>query len=152
MRRHARAHDAGFACVELHMAHGYLLHEFLSPLANHRDDAYGGDLEDRLRLPLEVAGAVREAWPQRAAAARAHLGHRLGGGRLDAGGVRALRRPAARARRRPRRLLPRPAAPDQAIALEPGYQVPFAAEVRARTGVATGAVGLITEPRRPRRS
>ena len=59
-----RSHEAGFRAVELHMAHGYLLHEFLSPLANHRTDAYGGDLEHRMRLPLEVTAAVRAEWPQ----------------------------------------------------------------------------------------
>ena len=54
---------AGFQVVEVHMAHGYLLHQFLSPLSNKRTDEYGGTLENRIRLPLEVAGAVRETWP-----------------------------------------------------------------------------------------
>lgn len=54
---------AGFQVVELHMAHGYLLHEFLSPLVNRRDDNYGGTLENRLRFPLRVARTVREEWP-----------------------------------------------------------------------------------------
>jgi len=56
--------DAGFELIELHMAHGYLLHEFLSPLANHRMDQYGGSLENRMRLPLRIAAAVREVWPK----------------------------------------------------------------------------------------
>lgn len=59
----SRAHAAGFQVVEVHMAHGYLLHEFLSPLANQREDEYGGSLENRLRFPLRVAQAVREEWP-----------------------------------------------------------------------------------------
>jgi 2,4-dienoyl-CoA reductase-like NADH-dependent reductase (Old Yellow Enzyme family) len=141
-----RAYDAGFRAVELHMAHGYLLHEFLSPLANRRDDAYGGDLEGRLRLPLEVAGAVRAAWPQ-----ELPLLVRIsatdwvpGGWTLDesvtfAGRLRDLGVDLVDCSSGGLH-------PDQAIELEPGYQVPFAAEVRARTGVATGAVGLITEP------
>jgi len=59
-----RANDAGFDVVEVHAAHGYLLHEFLSPLTNQRDDEYGGDLEGRMRFPLRVAEAVRQAWPE----------------------------------------------------------------------------------------
>lgn len=58
-----RASDAGFKVIELHAAHGYLLHEFLSPLSNQRDDEYGGSLENRARFPLRVVRAVREAWP-----------------------------------------------------------------------------------------
>jgi 2,4-dienoyl-CoA reductase-like NADH-dependent reductase (Old Yellow Enzyme family) len=58
-----RAHAAGFDIIELHAAHGYLLHTFLSPLSNSRTDEYGGSLENRMRFPLEVAKAVREAWP-----------------------------------------------------------------------------------------
>src|SRR5690606_16867527 len=60
-----RALDAGFEVVELHFAHGYLAHEFLSPLSNSRTDEYGGSLESRARFPLEVAEAVRSAWPER---------------------------------------------------------------------------------------
>src|SRR3954469_15691430 len=56
--------EAGFEVIELHMAHGYLLHEFLSPLSNHRTDAYGGSLVNRMRLPLRIAGVVREIWPK----------------------------------------------------------------------------------------
>jgi len=59
-----RALAAGFEVVEVHMAHGYLLHEFLSPISNRRTDAYGGSLENRARLPLQVAKAVREVWPK----------------------------------------------------------------------------------------
>ena len=141
-----RAEAAGFRAVELHMAHGYLLHEFLSPLANRRDDAYGGDLEGRMRLPLEVAAAVRAAWP-----AELPLLVRIsatdwveGGWTLDESVVLAERLKALGVD-----LVDCSSGglhPDQAIPLGPGYQVPFAAEVRARAGVPTGAVGLITEP------
>jgi 2,4-dienoyl-CoA reductase-like NADH-dependent reductase (Old Yellow Enzyme family) len=58
------AHEAGYDVVEVHAAHGYLLHQFLSPVVNHRQDAYGGSLENRMRLPLRVAKAVREAFPE----------------------------------------------------------------------------------------
>ncbi len=141
-----RAEAAGFRAVELHMAHGYLLHEFLSPLANRRDDAYGGDLEGRMRLPLEVAAAVRDAWPDALPLlARISATDWVEGGwtldesvvlagRLKALGVDLVDCSSGGLH------------PEQAIALGPGYQVPFAAEVRARAGVPTGAVGLITEP------
>src|SRR6185436_3327517 len=61
-----RARDAGFRVLEIHSAHGYLLHEFLSPLSNHRDDRYGGSLANRARLLVEVVTAVREVWPYEA--------------------------------------------------------------------------------------
>src|SRR5260370_40160856 len=60
-----RAVRAGFDVVEIHMAHGYLMHEFLSPISNRREDRYGGDFENRTRFPLRVAEAVREEWPKR---------------------------------------------------------------------------------------
>ena len=80
-----RALKAGFDLVEIHAAHGYLLHEFLSPLSNHRTDAYGGSLENRARLLLRVVDAVRGGVAGGTAAVRAHLRHRLGRGRLDGG-------------------------------------------------------------------
>jgi 2,4-dienoyl-CoA reductase-like NADH-dependent reductase (Old Yellow Enzyme family) len=141
-----RAEEAGFQVVEIHMAHGYLLHQFLSPLTNRRTDEYGGSLDGRMRLPLEVARAVREAFPvERPVFARISatdwveggwdleqsivLARELGGRGIDlvdcsSGG----------------------AVPDAKVPLAPGYQVPFAAEVRERTPIATGAVGLLTEP------
>ncbi|MGE5125686.1 MAG: NADH:flavin oxidoreductase/NADH oxidase [Betaproteobacteria bacterium] len=141
-----RALRAGFDCVEIHAAHGYLLHEFLSPLSNQRADAYGGSLENRMRLPLRVVRAVREVWP-----AEQPLLVRISASDWAEGGwdleqsvelCRALRAAGvdlvdcssgglvAHARLTP----------------APGYQVPFAAAVRAGAGIATGAVGLITEP------
>lgn len=141
-----RALDAGFEVVEVHAAHGYLLHEFLSPLTNARTDDYGGSLENRARLMLRIAKAVRELWP-------AHLPvfvrisatdwveggwdlaqsvqlarwlKDLGVDLIDcsSGGLTA----------------------DARIPAAPGFQVPFAAAIRKEAGIATGAVGLITEP------
>ncbi|MEA5115586.1 MAG: NADH:flavin oxidoreductase/NADH oxidase [Geobacteraceae bacterium] len=141
-----RAHAAGFQVVELHMAHGYLLHEFLSPLVNHRNDNYGGSLENRLRYPLRVARAVREEWPQ-----ELPLFVRIsatdwveGGWDIDQSVVLA------------RQLKDLGvdlidcssgfAVPDERIPFGPGFQVPFAARVRTEAGIASGAVGYITEP------
>lgn len=140
-----RAATAGFEVIELHMAHGYLLHEFLSPLTNRRNDRYGGSLENRTRLPLEIACAVRAVWPARQPlfarisatdwvdggwdlAQSVQLARWLKEAGVDfidcsSGGLTANARiPAA-----------------------PGFQVPFAAAIRREAGVATGAVGLITD-------
>jgi 2,4-dienoyl-CoA reductase-like NADH-dependent reductase (Old Yellow Enzyme family) len=141
-----RAAAAGFEVVELHMAHGYLLHEFLSPLANQRLDDYGGRLENRMRLPVEVATDVRAAWPGhlpllvRVSATdwvdggwdlpnTVELARRLKGVGVDlvdcsSGGI----------------------VPGVRVPVGPGYQVPFAAAVRSEAGIATGAVGMITQP------
>ncbi len=141
-----RAHAAGFEVAEVHAAHGYLLHEFLSPLSNHRVDAYGGDLAGRARLLFEVVDAVREVWPDgkpllvrlsatdwvdggltvdEVAAVAAELGgHGVDLVDVSSGGN----------------------SPDQQIPLGPGYQVPFARRIKAESGLPVGAVGLITEP------
>ncbi len=141
-----RAEQAGFGVVEIHMAHGYLLHQFLSPLTNLRTDEYGGPLENRMRLPLEVARAVRDAFPvERPVFARISATDWAEGG-WDLDQSVAL----ARALRdvgvdlvdcSSGGLVPRAKVP-----LGPGYQVPFAEAIRARAGVMTGAVGLIREP------
>ena len=89
-----RAHAAGFRVLEIHAAHGYLLHEFLSPLSNQRTDEYGGSFENRTRFVREVATAIRRVWPEASAAVHAHLGDRLGRGRL---GHRAVGRAGAAA-------------------------------------------------------
>ncbi len=139
----ARALEAGFATVEIHAAHGYLLHEFLSPLSNRRDDAYG---RDRRRLLFEVVDAVRAVWPE-----RLPLWVRLSASDYLPGGIDADDT-VETARGLQRRgvdvvdcssggLQPNAAIPDR-----PGYQVPFAARVRREAGIATAAVGRITEP------
>lgn len=141
-----RALAAGFQVAEIHAAHGYLLHQFLSPLSNHRTDAYGGGFENRTRLVREVVAAVRALWP-----GDLPLFVRISATDWAEGGWD----------------------PDQSVALSrelkqlgvdlvdcssggqvagakiplgPGYQVPFAARIRAEAGIPTGAVGLITEP------
>ncbi len=140
-----RARDAGFDVVEVHMAHGYLLHEFLSPLSNRRTDEYGGSLENRARLPLAVAHAVRELWP-------AHLPVfvRISASDWADGGwdLEQSVRLARWLKETGIDLIDCSSGglvADARIPAAPGFQVPFAAAIRARTGIATGAVGLITE-------
>ena len=142
----ARALRAGFRVVEIHAAHGYLLHEFFSPLVNKRTDGYGGAFENRVRLTLEVCAAVREVWPDElpllvriSATDWAEGGWdvdqsvRLGALLRDAGvdlidcssgGAVSWQKPD----------------------VGPGYQVPFAERVRREAHVRTGAVGLVTQP------
>jgi 2,4-dienoyl-CoA reductase-like NADH-dependent reductase (Old Yellow Enzyme family) len=142
-----RAVRIGFDAIELHMAHGYLLHSFVSPVSNQRTDRYGGSLDNRLRFPLEVAAAVRAVVPDTIA-----LGARITGSDwrndgltpddavaqaralktagldfvcVSSGGVTA----------------------DTKITIGPGYQVPFAEKVRREADIATRAVGLIATPR-----
>src|ERR1019366_9507887 len=142
-----RAREAGFDIVELHAAHGYLIHEFLSPLSNHRSDRYGGSFENRTRFLFEVIDAVRSEWPDTMPLfVRISSVDWLEGGwdlessvrlaqMLKAGGKVDLIDCSSGA------LDPR-----QKIKIHPGYQVPFAAEIRSRAGIATGAVGLINAP------
>jgi 2,4-dienoyl-CoA reductase-like NADH-dependent reductase (Old Yellow Enzyme family) len=141
-----RAREAGFEVVELHMAHGYLLHEFLSPLTNRRSDRYGGSLEGRMRLPLEVARAVREEWPRdRPLFVRISATDWVEGG-WDIEQSVAL---AGALREAGCDLVDCSSGglvPGVRVPVTPGYQVPFATAIRERTGVPTGAVGLITEP------
>ena len=146
-----RAARAGFDVLELHMAHGYLLHQFLSPLTNRRNDAWGGDAEGRQRLPLDVARAVRAAWPaDRPLFARISAVDGAEGGlaledqiafarRLREAGVDVVDCSSggiggsATAAKGPPRTY--------------GFQLPYAARIRAEAGVATMAVGLIVDPR-----
>jgi 2,4-dienoyl-CoA reductase-like NADH-dependent reductase (Old Yellow Enzyme family) len=141
-----RAHDAGFQCIELHMAHGYLLHEFLSPLSNRRADEYGGPLANRMRFPLRVAQAVRKEWPAglpllvRISASDwtedgwdldqsvqlSHALKKIGVDMIDCSSGGLL--------------------PSAQVPIGPGYQTPFAERIRREAGIATAAVGLITEP------
>ena len=140
-----RALAAGFDLVELHAAHGYLLHEFLSPLSNTRTDAYGGDLAGRMRLVLEVLEDVRAAWPQdRPLLLRISASDWVEGGWTVEDSVALAKEAAARGVD----LVDCSSggnSPDQSITPGPGYQVPFAAQVRRDAGVPTGAVGLITD-------
>jgi 2,4-dienoyl-CoA reductase-like NADH-dependent reductase (Old Yellow Enzyme family) len=139
-----RASQAGFQVVEIHSAHGYLLHEFLSPLANHRTDSYGGSFENRTRLLREIVTAVRRVWPVcypvfvrisasdwvpggwdiEQSVALAELLDPLDVDLIDcsSGGM----------------------VPNAQIPVAPGFQVPFADQIRQRTGILTGAVGMIT--------
>jgi 2,4-dienoyl-CoA reductase-like NADH-dependent reductase (Old Yellow Enzyme family) len=141
-----RARAAGFQIAELHAAHGYLLHEFLSPLSNRRDNAYGGSLENRMRLALEVARAVRAEWP-----AELPLFVRISATDWVEGGwdleqsVELARRLAALGVD----LIDCSSGglvPGARIPADPGYQVPFAERIRREAGLCTGAVGLITTP------
>lgn len=145
-----RALAAGFDLVEIHAAHGYLLHEFLSPLSNHRTDEYGGSLDNRVRFPLEVVRAVRTAWPE-------HLPVFV---RISAtdwapeslGPSWDLPQSVAFAK-----LLKQEGVdlvdvstsgnhPAQQIPVGPGYQVHHAETIRREAQIPTGAVGMITEP------
>jgi 2,4-dienoyl-CoA reductase-like NADH-dependent reductase (Old Yellow Enzyme family) len=141
-----RALAAGFDVIELHAAHGYLLHEFLSPLSNRRDDAYGGDFGGRTRLLRETVRAVRAVWPE-----HLPLSVRISATDWVEGGW-DLEQSIELAR------LLTPIGvdlvdcssggivPGVSIPAEPGYQVPFAARIRAESGMPTAAVGLISSP------
>ena len=147
-----RAVAAGFEVIEIHMAHGYLMHQFLSPLSNHRTDEYGGSLENRARCPLRVAEAVRSVLPE-----RLPLMVRISATDWVEGGwdleqsiqfCRWLKEKevdlidCSSGGSSPKQTLgPVDSRP------EPGYQVPFSAAIRREVGIATGAVGLITEPK-----
>jgi 2,4-dienoyl-CoA reductase-like NADH-dependent reductase (Old Yellow Enzyme family) len=140
-----RALAAGYEWLELHSAHGYLLHEFLSPTSNQRTDAYGGSFENRIRFGLEITREVRSVWPERLPLTlRLSCLDWVEGGwtieesvdyarRLKAEGVDLIDCSSGGA------------APAARIPLAPGYQVPFAARIRREAQVATAAVGLITK-------
>ena len=141
-----RADRLGIDLIEIHSAHGYLLHNFLSPLTNVRHDRYGGSLENRMRFPLEVFKAVREVWPE-----RKPLGVRIsavdwveGGWAIEdsiayAKALQALGCDYITASSGG-------AVAEQKIEIGPGYQVHLADAIRSATGICTAAVGLITEP------
>ena len=142
-----RAARIGFDVVELHCAHGYLLHEFLSPISNQRDDEYGGSSENRIKFPLEVFEAVRAVWPaDRPLGARVSATDWVEGGwtqqetlllarELKALGCDFLDVSSGQ-------LDPR-----QQIPFGPGYNVPFAEQIKKEVGIATMSVGMITRPR-----
>jgi 2,4-dienoyl-CoA reductase-like NADH-dependent reductase (Old Yellow Enzyme family) len=132
--------------IEIHAAHGYLLHQFLSPLANHRDDAYGGSLENRMRFPLEVFDVVREAFSaDRPVWMRISATDWVPGG-WDIEGTVALSKALKERGCAAIHVTTGGVSPQQAIKLGPGYQVPYAQRVKAEVGLSTIAVGLITEP------
>lgn len=141
-----RAREAGFQVAEIHAAHGYLIHEFLSPLINTRSDEYGGSYDNRVRLCLEVVEAVRAAWPEELPVfvRLSCTDWKEGGWDLDQS-VELARR----LRERGVDLVDCSsggAVADARITVGPGYQVPFAERIRKEAGLATGAVGMITEP------
>jgi 2,4-dienoyl-CoA reductase-like NADH-dependent reductase (Old Yellow Enzyme family) len=140
----ARALRAGFKVIEIHAAHGYLVHEFLSPVSNHRTDSYGGSFDNRIRLLLEIIAGVQSVWPQELplfvrisatdwveggwnieeSVQLAHILKQKGVDLIDvsSGGL----------------------AHHQQITIGPGYQLPFASRIRKETGILTGTVGMIT--------
>lgn len=146
-----RVRRLGLDAIELHAAHGYLMHEFLSPLSNRRDDEYGGSLAKRMRFPLEVFNAVRAEWPQdkplgvrvsctdwaeggwdiEQTVAFARELKKLGCDWIDASSGGLVK--------------------NQVIPVAPGYQVPFAERIRKETGITTIAIGLITDAREAER-
>ncbi len=141
-----RAHAAGFQCVEIHAAHGYLLHQFLSPLANFRTDAYGGSQENRFRLPLRVAQAVRAAFPAELPVFVRISATDWQDGGWDLDGSIALCRQLRALGVDLIDVSSGALVHDAKIPAGPGFQVPFAAAIRAQADIATGAVGLITAP------
>lgn len=147
--RHGR--EAGFEVVEVHMAHGYLLHEFLSPLTNRRTDAFGGTLENRLRFPVSVARAVRAEWPERLPVfVRVSATDWVEGG-WDLPQTVALARELKTLGIDMVDCSSGGTVPYAVVPAGPGFQAPFAAAVRREAGIATGAVGLITEPEQAER-
>lgn len=142
-----RSIDCGFCVIEIHAAHGYLLHQFLSPLSNQRDDQWGGSFENRIRLTRAVVAAARSAMPEGLPLlVRISATDWVDGGwdieqsielcrLLNNEGVDLIDVSSGGLSR------------DQSITPGPGYQVPFAARIRREAAIATGAVGLITEPR-----
>jgi 2,4-dienoyl-CoA reductase-like NADH-dependent reductase (Old Yellow Enzyme family) len=140
-----RAARLGFDVVEMHNAHGYLLHEFLSPVSNQRTDRYGGSLENRMRYPLEIFEAMRAAWPK-----EKPLGVRISASDWVDGGW-DLEQSVAYARALKERgcdfidCSSGGSSPAQKIKAGPGFQVPFAREIKAKAQIATIAVGMITD-------
>ena len=141
----ARARDAGFKVIELHGAHGYLLHEFLSPLSNQRTDEYGGSFENRIRLFIEVTQAVREVWPDSLPLLARFSGTDWVPGGWDVEQSIALARVLATLGVDLIDCSSGGIVPGVTIPVGPGYQVELADRIRRDGGIATAAVGLITD-------
>ena len=145
VRAAERSHALGIDAIELHFAHGYLMHQFLSPISNRREDAYGGALENRMRFPLEVFDAVRAA-----VLASMPVGVRISAsdwvdGAWDVEQSVVLGRALAERGCAFMHVSSGGVSPQQKIPLEPNYQVPFARRMKQECGMPTFAVGLITE-------
>ncbi len=146
LRATERAVRLGFDAIEVHAAHGYLLHEFLSPLSNRRDDAYGGSLENRMRFPLEIFDTVRKTAPG------LPVGIRISATDWVDDSSWALPEAIHFAKELKQRgcdfidVSSGGNSPLQEIKVGPGYQVPFAAEIKRETGLTTIAVGMIRDP------
>ena len=141
------AREAGIKVAEIHAAHGYLLHSFLSPIANHRNDGYGGDLAGRSRFLMEAIDAVRSEWPADLPLfVRLSCVDYLPGGLTIDDTLALCRTLAARGDVDLIDCSSGGISPDVSIPFHPGYQVPFAEAVKRGADIATGAVGLITEP------
>jgi 2,4-dienoyl-CoA reductase-like NADH-dependent reductase (Old Yellow Enzyme family) len=141
-----RALDAGFDIIEIHGAHGYLIHEFYSPLSNFRSDEYGGSFENRTRLARDVISAIRRVWPE-----RLPLFMRVSASDWTEGGwdVQQSIELARAAKSLDLDLMDCSSGGNVAgakIPFGPGFQVPFATKIRKEAGILTGAVGMITEP------
>jgi 2,4-dienoyl-CoA reductase-like NADH-dependent reductase (Old Yellow Enzyme family) len=141
-----RAIKAGFQVAEIHGAHGYLLHEFLSPLSNHRTDEYGGSLENRMRFLVEVADAVRAVWPDNYPLfVRLSTTDWVEGGLTIQDSVQIARV----LKQHGIDLIDASTGGNvtrAAIPVGPGYQVAFAEQIRREAGIPTAAIGLITDP------
>ncbi len=153
-----RSLKAGFQVLELHMAHGYLMHQFLSPISNHRKDEYGGNLENRMRFPLEVARAVRGVWPNElplfvrvSATDWAKGADELNANvpSTDSWGLFETISFSRKLKEIGIDLIDCSSGgtlPQAVIPTGPGYQVPFAETIRRESNIMTAAVGMITEP------
>jgi 2,4-dienoyl-CoA reductase-like NADH-dependent reductase (Old Yellow Enzyme family) len=141
-----RARAAGFRAVEVHAAHGYLVHQFLSPLSNHRDDRYGGSFENRTRLAREVVEAVRAEWPDELPVfVRVSATDWVEGG-WDPDQTVALARQLATLGADLVDTSSGGLVPYAKVPAGPGYQTGFAERIRREAGIATGAVGMIVSP------
>jgi 2,4-dienoyl-CoA reductase-like NADH-dependent reductase (Old Yellow Enzyme family) len=145
-----RAGKAGFDVIEIHSAHGYLLHEFLSPISNHRGDEYGGSFENRVRLLLEVVDAIRGVWPrEHPLFVRISATDWVESGPETSWDLPQSIRLAALLRERGVDLIDVSSGGNVAgvaIPIGPGFQTPFSEAIRAQTGILTGSVGMITDP------